>query len=127
MAMTADTYGDLLPDLEGDAAKMEAGALALVQEAHGSTKAPQRSRPYALAGQGEGALSLGQSLGSGARWILVLRKRGGSQGLRGGLPRAIRWARTAKAEAVRMRNRIDGLVALGIVLFRLAGCSSKAP
>jgi integrase len=31
MAMTADTYGHLLPDLENDAAKMEAGALALVQ------------------------------------------------------------------------------------------------
>jgi integrase len=31
MAMTADTYGHLLPDLGNDAAKMEAGALALVQ------------------------------------------------------------------------------------------------
>jgi integrase len=31
MAMTADTYGHLLPDLENDAAKMEAGALALVK------------------------------------------------------------------------------------------------
>jgi integrase len=31
MVMTADTYGYLLPDLENDAAKMEAGALALVQ------------------------------------------------------------------------------------------------
>jgi integrase len=31
MAMTADTYGHLLPDLENDAAKMEAGQLALVQ------------------------------------------------------------------------------------------------
>jgi hypothetical protein len=31
MAMTADTFGQLLPDLENDAAKMEAGALALVQ------------------------------------------------------------------------------------------------
>jgi integrase len=31
MAMTADTYGHVLPDLENDAAKMEAGALALVQ------------------------------------------------------------------------------------------------
>jgi integrase len=31
MAMTADTYGHLLPDLENDAAKMAAGALALVQ------------------------------------------------------------------------------------------------
>jgi integrase len=31
MAMTADTYGHLLPDLESDAAKMEAAALALVQ------------------------------------------------------------------------------------------------
>jgi integrase len=31
MAMTADTYGHLLPDPENDAAKMEAGALALVQ------------------------------------------------------------------------------------------------
>jgi hypothetical protein len=30
MAMTADTYGHLLPDLENDAAKMEAGASALV-------------------------------------------------------------------------------------------------
>jgi integrase len=30
MAMTADTYGHLLPDLENDAAKMEAGQLALV-------------------------------------------------------------------------------------------------
>jgi integrase len=33
MAMTADTYGHLLPDLENDAAKMEAGQLALVQAA----------------------------------------------------------------------------------------------
>jgi integrase len=31
MAMTADTYGHLLPDLENDAAKMAAGELALVQ------------------------------------------------------------------------------------------------
>ena len=31
MAMTGDVYGHLLPDLENDAAKMEAGALALVQ------------------------------------------------------------------------------------------------
>src|SRR5215472_10547971 len=31
MAMTADTYGHLLPDLENDAAKMDAGVLALVQ------------------------------------------------------------------------------------------------
>ena len=31
MAMTADTYGHLLPDLENDAARMEAGQLALVQ------------------------------------------------------------------------------------------------
>jgi integrase len=30
MAMTADTYGHLLPDLENDAAKMAAGELALV-------------------------------------------------------------------------------------------------
>jgi hypothetical protein len=30
MAMTAETYGHLLPDLENDAAKMEAGALALL-------------------------------------------------------------------------------------------------
>jgi integrase len=30
MAMTADTYGHLLPDLENHAAKMEAGQLALV-------------------------------------------------------------------------------------------------
>jgi hypothetical protein len=29
--MTADTYGHLLPDLENDAAKMEAGQLALVR------------------------------------------------------------------------------------------------
>jgi integrase len=33
MAMTADTYGHLLPDLENDAAKMAAGELALVQAA----------------------------------------------------------------------------------------------
>ena len=32
-AMTADTYGRLLPDLENDVARMEAGALALVQAA----------------------------------------------------------------------------------------------
>ena len=30
MAMTADTYGHLLPDLENDAARMAAGELALV-------------------------------------------------------------------------------------------------
>jgi hypothetical protein len=33
MAITADTYGHLLPDLETDAAKMEAGEPALVQAA----------------------------------------------------------------------------------------------
>jgi hypothetical protein len=31
MAMIADVYGHLLPDLENDAAKMAAGELALVQ------------------------------------------------------------------------------------------------
>ena len=33
MAMTGDVYGHLLPDLENDAAKMEAGALSLVTQA----------------------------------------------------------------------------------------------
>jgi hypothetical protein len=31
MAMTADTYGNLLPDLENDAAKMAAGELTLIR------------------------------------------------------------------------------------------------
>jgi hypothetical protein len=52
--------------------------------AYGSIKAPQRSRPYALAGQGEGALSLGQSLGSGARWILCFESEAEARGYEAG-------------------------------------------
>jgi integrase len=32
MAMTAETYGHLFPDLENDAARMADGALTLVQQ-----------------------------------------------------------------------------------------------